>query len=69
MIFMKIKKVFRIFLHFIFWCMVAGIAGVAALFLMYGGTLQDYRKLATYAPPVATRLYAAYGSLLIEYAE
>lgn len=66
---MKIKKVFRVFLHFIFWCMVAGIAGVAALFLIYGGNLPDYRKLATYAPPVATRLYAADGSLLIEYAE
>jgi penicillin-binding protein 1A len=66
---MKIKKVFRVFLHFIFWCVVAVIAGVAALFLVYGGNLPDYRKLATYAPPVATRLYAADGSLLIEYAE
>ena len=53
----------------IFWCVVAAIAGVAALFLIYGGNLPDYRKLATYAPPVATRLYAADGSLLIEYAE
>ena len=67
--FMKLKKVFRFFLHVIFWCVVAGIAAVAALFLIYGGNLPDYRKLATYAPPVATRLYAADGSLLIEYAE
>ena len=66
---MKLKKVFRFFLHVIFWCAVAGIAAVAALFLIYGGNLPDYRKLATYAPPVATRLYAADGSLLIEYAE
>lgn len=66
---MKLKKVFRFFLHVIFWCVVAGIAAVAALFLIYGGNLPDYRKLATYAPPVATRLYAADGSLLIEYAE
>ena len=66
---MKLKKVFRFFLHMIFWCAVAGIAAVAALFLIYGGNLPDYRKLATYAPPVATRLYAADGSLLIEYAE
>ena len=66
---MKFKKVFRFFLHVIFWCVVAGIAAVAALFLIYGGNLPDYRKLATYAPPVATRLYAADGSLLIEYAE
>ena len=67
--FMKLKKVFRFFLHVIFWCVVAAIAAVAALFLIYGGNLPDYRKLATYAPPVATRLYAADGSLLIEYAE
>ncbi len=66
---MKLKKVFRFFLHVIFWCVVAGIAAVATLFLIYGGNLPDYRKLATYAPPVATRLYAADGSLLIEYAE
>ena len=66
---MKLKKVFRFFLHVIFWCIVAAIAAVAALFLIYGGNLPDYRKLATYAPPVATRLYAADGSLLIEYAE
>ena len=66
---MKLKKVFRFFLHVIFWCVVTGIAAVAALFLIYGGNLPDYRKLATYAPPVATRLYAADGSLLIEYAE
>ncbi len=66
---MKLKKVFRFFLHVIFWCVVAAIAAVAALFLIYGGNLPDYRKLATYAPPVATRLYAADGSLLIEYAE
>ncbi len=66
---MKLKKVLRFFLHMIFWCVVAAIAAVAALFLIYGGNLPDYRKLATYAPPVATRLYAADGSLLIEYAE
>lgn len=66
---MKLKKVFRFFLHVIFWCVVAAIAAVAALFLIYGGNLPDYRKLATYAPPVATRLYASDGSLLIEYAE
>ncbi len=66
---MKLKKVFRIFLHVIFWCIVAAIAGIATLFLMYGGNLPDYRHLATYAPPVATRLYASDGSLLIEYAE
>ena len=66
---MKLKKAFRIFLHVIFWGVVAAIAAIATLFLVYGGNLPDYRHLATYAPPVATRLYASDGSLLIEYAE
>lgn len=66
---MKIKKILRIFLNIIFWCFTAGIAALAALVLIYGNDLPDYRKLATYAPPVATRLYASDGSLLIEYAE
>ena len=67
--FMKLKKVLRVFLHIVFWGVVAAIAAVATLFLVYGGNLPDYRHLATYAPPVATRLYASDGSLLIEYAE
>ena len=66
---MKFKKVLRILLHVVFWAFTAGIAALAALIFIYGNDLPDYRKLATYAPPVATRLYAADGSLLIEYAE
>lgn len=52
-----------------FWLFVAGMAALTALVLIYGNNLPDYRGLATYAPPVATRLYASDGSLLIEYAE
>lgn len=66
---MKIKKIFRILLNVIFWAFTAAIAALAALVLIYGNDLPDYRRLATYAPPVATRLYASDGSLLIEYAE
>lgn len=66
---MKFKKYLRIFINVIFWCVVAGIAGLAALVLIYGHDLPDYKNLATYTPPVATRLYASDGSLLIEYAE
>lgn len=66
---MKFKKVLRIFLNVIFWLATAAIAALAALVLIYGNDLPDYKKLATYAPPVATRLYASDGSLLIEYAE
>ena len=63
---MKFKKYFRIFINIIFWGVVAGIAGLAALVLIYGHDLPDYKNLATYTPPVATRLYASDGSLLIE---
>ena len=66
---MKFKKILRVLLNIIFWCFTAGIAALAALVLIYGNDLPDYKKLATYAPPVATRLYASDGSLLIEYAE
>ena len=66
---MKYKKYLKIFINFVFWCIVAGIAGLAALVLIYGHDLPDYKNLATYTPPVATRLYASDGSLLIEYAE
>lgn len=66
---MKFKKYLRILLNVFFWCFVAGIASLAVLVLIYGNDLPDYKKLATYAPPVATRLYASDGALLIEYAE
>ena len=66
---MKFKKYLHYFTNFIFWGFVAGIAGLAVLVLIYGHDLPDYKKLATYTPPVATRLYASDGSLLIEYAE
>ncbi|MBO8425161.1 MAG: PBP1A family penicillin-binding protein [Proteobacteria bacterium] len=66
---MKFKKILRIFLNILFWCFTLSIAALAVLLLIYGNDLPDYKKLATYAPPVATRLYASDGSLLIEYAE
>ncbi len=66
---MKFKTVLRIFLNIIFWGFTAAVAALAGLILIYGNDLPDYKKLATYAPPVATRLYASDGSLLIEYAE
>lgn len=65
---MKLKKLGKFFLNTIFWCVTGLIAALAALVFVYGNDLPDYKNLATYAPPVATRLYAADGSLLIEYA-
>ncbi|RMF14317.1 MAG: penicillin-binding protein 1A [Alphaproteobacteria bacterium] len=42
--------------------------GLALVFLVYGRDLPDYRQLAHYEPPVVTRVHAADGSLLTEYA-
>jgi penicillin-binding protein 1A len=49
---------------------VIGMAGVA-LFVIWDVSkeLPDYKQLAAYEPPVMTRMHAADGSLLAEYAE
>ncbi|MDE2165733.1 MAG: transglycosylase domain-containing protein, partial [Alphaproteobacteria bacterium] len=44
----------------------AGIAGLAVWY--FGRDLPDYQALANYQPPVVTRVYAADGRLLAEYA-
>jgi penicillin-binding protein 1A len=52
-----------------FWLMLACIIFLILIILRYGNDMPDYKSLAAYAPPVATRLYASDGSLLIEYAQ
>ncbi len=46
------------------------VAGAGAVFIFYhfGKGLPDYRALATYNPPVMTRVYAGDGRLIQEYA-
>jgi penicillin-binding protein 1A len=46
------------------------VAGAGAIFVFYhfGKGLPDYRQLATYNPPVMTRVYAGDGRLITEYA-
>ncbi|MCL2748912.1 MAG: PBP1A family penicillin-binding protein [Alphaproteobacteria bacterium] len=63
------KKLAWFSLRALFWLLLTGIVALTLIVLRYGADLPDYRGLATYAPPVATRLYASDGSLLIEYAE
>jgi len=43
-------------------------AVVAWVFYQYGSDLPEYRQLAQYEPPVATRVYAGDGRLMAEYA-
>lgn len=47
---------------------VTFIAGIGYLFFLYGRGLPDYDYLKTYEPPVLSRLYAADGQLVAEYA-
>jgi penicillin-binding protein 1A len=47
---------------------IVGIAGVSALLWHYSKDLPDYSQLQDYEPPVMTRVHAADGSLLAEYA-
>jgi penicillin-binding protein 1A len=47
---------------------LVGVGGAAALLWHYSQDLPDYSQLQNYEPPVMTRVHAADGSLLAEYA-
>ncbi|MFZ5691710.1 MAG: penicillin-binding protein 1A [Pseudomonadota bacterium] len=47
---------------------LVGVAGVAGLMWHYSKDLPDYSQLQDYEPPVMTRVHAADGSLVAEYA-
>lgn len=44
------------------------VAGIFVWFKLNGFDIPDYKRLATYEPPVTTRLYAGDGQVLMEYA-
>ncbi|MDC0074397.1 penicillin-binding protein 1A [Alphaproteobacteria bacterium] len=63
--------IIRILIGFLGLSLILAIALVfAGLFIFdkYGRDLPDYQKLATYEPPTMTRVHAADGRVLIEYA-
>jgi len=66
-------KLFLRFLGFLFAAgtilFIVGIAGTAGLLWHYSKDLPDYSQLQDYEPPVMTRVHAADGSLLAEYAK
>src|SRR6202012_3182676 len=47
---------------------IVGVAAVAGMLWHYSKDLPDYSQLQDYEPPVMTRVHAADGSLLAEYA-
>src|ERR1700741_2574631 len=48
---------------------LVGVAGVAGLIWHFSQDLPDYSQLQDYEPPVMTRVHAADGELLAEYAK
>ena len=46
-----------------------GLAGAYFVIQHYGSSLPDYQQLATYEPPVVTRIHAGDGKLITEYAQ
>jgi penicillin-binding protein 1A len=48
---------------------VVGVAGVAAMMWHFSKELPDYSQLQDYEPPVTTRVHAADGSLVAEFAK
>ena len=65
---MRILRSFAALLAGLALLVLVGIGGVLAVFYHYGRGLPDYQQLATYEPPVVTRVHAGDGSLIAEYA-
>ena len=62
------SKLFSTLVSYAFLACILGLIGILAVFSYYGKSVDDYRRLATYEPPVTSRLYAGDGRLLAEYA-
>lgn len=61
----------RYLMFFLALCVLGLFVAVGAavwVFYSYGRDIPDYRQLATYDPPVMTRIYAGNGALIEEYA-
>ena len=48
--------------------MIVGMLSVVVVFYIYSRDLPDYSQLSNYDPAIVTRLYAADGKLMAEYA-
>jgi penicillin-binding protein 1A len=56
------------FFSLIFIAVIVGCLSAAGIFYYYGAGLPDFKQLASYEPPVVTRLYSSDGRLFAEYA-
>lgn len=64
----KLYKFFEWSVTGLFWFIIVSLIALTLIFVRYGNDLPNYMSLASYRPPIATRLYAADGTMLIEYA-
>ena len=62
------SKIFSTLLSYAMLIAIMGLIALLLIFSHYGRSVDDYRQLATYEPPITSRLYAADGKLLAEYA-
>ena len=62
------SKVLSTLISYAFLLFILTLVGILGVFSYYGKSVDDYRQLAKYEPPVTTRLYAGDGRLLAEYA-
>ena len=65
---MTVLNLFKVLLAFATAALIVGTGTVAGLFWHFSHGLPDHKQLADYQPPTVTRLYAADGRLLAEYA-
>src|SRR5262249_60210301 len=66
---MPVLNIFKIVLAFATASLIVGIGTVAGLFWHFSHGLPDHKTLADYQPATVSRLYAADGRLLAEYAK
>ena len=67
--FSKINKILTIVISLIFFTVIVGAVAVLYVVFHYSKDLPDYSSLKEYSPPTVTRLYAADGRILEEYAK
>ncbi|MBM3647941.1 MAG: penicillin-binding protein 1A [Alphaproteobacteria bacterium] len=65
---MRVLTLFKVLLAFATAALIVGTGTVAGLFWHFSHGLPDHKQLADYQPAISSRLYAADGRLLAEYA-
>ena len=66
-----LRLIFRFFGFLFSWAAMAavlGLAGLAAIFTIYGRDLPDYAQLERYEPATLSRIYSGQGKLMDEFA-